>query len=78
LVTIGEAADEIAAHAQGVRIAAAASMTEAVRVARDLATPGDVVVLSPGCASFDMFRSAEDRGEQFVAAVLALRETAGA
>jgi UDP-N-acetylmuramoylalanine--D-glutamate ligase len=78
LVTIGEAAAEIAAHAQGVRITAAASMSEAVRVARDLALPGDVVVLSPGCASFDMFRSAEDRGEQFVAAVLALRETAGA
>jgi UDP-N-acetylmuramoylalanine--D-glutamate ligase len=78
LVLIGEAADEIAAHAQGVPTARASSMSDAVAQASALAAPGDVVLLSPGCASFDMFRSAEDRGEQFVAAVLALRETAGA
>ncbi len=77
LVVIGEAADEIAACAEGVQTVRAASMVDAVRAARELAVAGDVVLLSPGCASFDMFRSAEDRGEQFAAAVLAL-EPAGA
>ncbi|HTV91276.1 MAG TPA: UDP-N-acetylmuramoyl-L-alanine--D-glutamate ligase [Verrucomicrobiae bacterium] len=78
LVVIGEAADEIAAQAKGVETVHAASMSEAVQRARELAEHGDVVLLSPGCASFDMFRSAEDRGEQFTAAVHALREPAGA
>jgi UDP-N-acetylmuramoylalanine--D-glutamate ligase len=36
-----------------------------VHTARDNATPGDVVILSPGCASFDMFKDFKDRGEQF-------------
>ncbi len=78
LVVIGEAADEIAQHARGVPIIRAASMEEAVAKAREAAESGDVVLLSPGCASFDMFRSAEHRGETFVAAVNALRETADA
>jgi UDP-N-acetylmuramoylalanine--D-glutamate ligase len=53
-------------------------MEEAVQRARRFAQPGDVVLLSPGCASFDMFASADDRGDQFAAAVAALREPAGA
>ena len=68
---IGEAADDIAAVAHGVETARASSMDEAVRIARALAEPGDVVLLSPGCASFDMFASAEARGEAFTDAVLA-------
>jgi UDP-N-acetylmuramoylalanine--D-glutamate ligase len=51
----------------------AETMDEAVRRASDLASPGDVVLLSPGCASFDMFRSAEHRGELFAEAVRALK-----
>ncbi|SHJ03339.1 UDP-N-acetylmuramoylalanine--D-glutamate ligase [Hymenobacter daecheongensis DSM 21074] len=47
----------------------AQSMTEAVRRAAALAQPGDVVLLSPACASFDLFKNYEDRGRQFVAAV---------
>ena len=78
LVVIGEAADEIASHAAGVHVERASSMDDAVARARSLAASGDVVLLSPGCASFDMFRSAEDRGERFVAAVNAQREPAGA
>jgi UDP-N-acetylmuramoylalanine--D-glutamate ligase len=78
LVAIGETADEIRRVARGVPAAQASSMEEAVQRAREFATPGGVVLLSPGCASFDMFTSAEDRGERFAAAVAALREPAGA
>ncbi len=66
------------AQRKGVKTIRAATMDEAVRKASEASKRGDVVVLSPGCASFDMFRSAEDRGEKFVAAVTALREPAGA
>jgi UDP-N-acetylmuramoylalanine--D-glutamate ligase len=40
-----------------------------VRVSYDLANEGDVVLLSPACASFDLFENYEDRGRQFKAAV---------
>ena len=43
----------------------AGSMQEAVKKCHDIAQPGDVVLLSPCCASFDLFKSYEDRGEQF-------------
>jgi UDP-N-acetylmuramoylalanine--D-glutamate ligase len=46
-------------------ISHADSMLEAVEKARSLAVPGDVVVLTPGCASFDMFNSFEHRGQVF-------------
>ncbi len=70
LVVIGEAADDIAAHVYRTPIQRASSMEEAVRLAQSLAQPGDVVLLSPACASFDMFESAEDRGQKFTDAVL--------
>ena len=76
VVLIGEAADEIAAHVKRAPIERADSMNDAVRRSRALARSGDVVLLSPACASFDMFRSAEDRGEKFIAAVNALSEPA--
>jgi UDP-N-acetylmuramoylalanine--D-glutamate ligase len=44
-------------------------MTAIVEAARSAAQPGDVVIMSPACASFDMFKSYVDRGEQFIAAV---------
>jgi UDP-N-acetylmuramoylalanine--D-glutamate ligase len=78
LVVIGEAGPEIARHAGSVPVIRASSMQDAVSKAREAAESGDVVLLSPGCASFDMFRSAEHRGEEFVLAVRALREKAGA
>lgn len=48
------------------------SATDAVRAAHALAEKGDAVLLSPACASFDLFKNYEDRGRQFKAAVRAL------
>ena len=45
------------------------SMKEAVRMAYSLAERGDSVLLSPACASFDLFENYEDRGRQFKDAV---------
>jgi UDP-N-acetylmuramoylalanine--D-glutamate ligase len=50
------------------------SMTDIVHQAYTLARPGDVVLLSPACASFDMFKNYKDRGDQFKTAVLALAD----
>ncbi|MGD8374221.1 MAG: UDP-N-acetylmuramoyl-L-alanine--D-glutamate ligase [Candidatus Woesebacteria bacterium] len=47
-------------------------MTQIVEAASKMAKEGDVVVLSPACASFDMFKSYADRGDQFISAVKAL------
>ena len=77
LVTIGEAANDIAQTA-GVAAVAAGSLEEAVVRAGALAQAGDVVLFSPACASFDMFASAEERGERFCAAVARQQELANA
>jgi len=57
-----------------VPVHGAASLEEAVREAAARARPGDVVVLSPACSSFDMFRDFEERGEAFREAVRGLPE----
>ena len=56
----------------GVAIENAGDMEDAVRRARALARAGDAVLLSPACASFDMFRNYEHRAQVFVAAVRGL------
>jgi len=60
---------ERALDGSGVPVRRAASMDEAVAVAGALAQPGDAVLLSPACASYDMFRNYVHRGEVFRAAV---------
>ena len=73
VVLIGEAADRMEDAFSGhAEIRRAASMQEAVTVSRDLASPGDVVLLSPACASFDMFDNFEQRGLVFKHLVLGL------
>jgi UDP-N-acetylmuramoylalanine--D-glutamate ligase len=54
------------------------SVPELVRMALDVAKSGDVVLLSPACASFDLFKNYEDRGEQFRKAVLELKQAVDA
>ena len=50
------------------------SVTDLVRQALQVSQPGDVVLLSPACASFDLFKNYEDRGDQFRKAVLELKK----
>jgi len=52
-----------------VRVERCASLEEAVTRAAAIAQPGEAVLLSPACASFDMFRDYRHRGEVFAAAV---------
>jgi len=68
------AAIEKAIAACGTPIERVATMEQAVARAATLAAPGDAVLLSPACASFDMFRDYRHRGETFAAAVKALAD----
>jgi UDP-N-acetylmuramoylalanine--D-glutamate ligase len=74
VVLIGRDADRIAAAIAGcgVPVLRAASMEEAVATGFAQAQPGDAVLLSPACASFDMFRNYAHRAQVFVDAVQAL------
>ena len=59
-------------HNFGLNIIDTDNLQDAIRGAYNAAREGDTVLLSPCCASFDLFKSYEDRGEQFMAAVKAL------
>jgi UDP-N-acetylmuramoylalanine--D-glutamate ligase len=66
VLTIGAAAGRVAAALDGAAtIVTAGDMQHAVAYARENAKPGDVVLLSPACASFDQYRNFEHRGEHF-------------
>lgn len=70
VVAIGEAADEVgAAFGDRRPVVTAASMDDAVEAASGLAVPGDAVILSPGCASFDWYSGYGERGDDFARAV---------
>jgi UDP-N-acetylmuramoylalanine--D-glutamate ligase len=73
VVAIGESAGTVVkAFAPVVRTVRAASMEEAVERARDMAVAGDIVLLSPACASFDWFTDYEERGRVFKDIVMRL------
>ncbi len=76
LVVMGEAKEKILGELGTIAATETADdMTEAVGKAYSLAEAGDVVLLSPGCASFDMFEDFEHRGRAFKEAVEELRRT---
>ncbi|CAM5210259.1 UDP-N-acetylmuramoyl-L-alanine--D-glutamate ligase [Alishewanella longhuensis] len=71
LITLGQDGPAIAALKPGSKTVK--TLQQAVRLAAELAKPGDMVLLSPACASLDMFKSYADRGEQFAKAVRELK-----
>ncbi len=80
LIVMGEAAEQIAAAARAAgvtSIARAADLSEAVRLAHRTARRGDLVLLSPACASFDMFPNMAERGRAFKALVADVAEHEG-
>jgi len=77
-VLYGESAGELERALRGaVRLERVKDLAEAVSRAAALAQPGDAVLLAPACASFDQFRSFEERGERFAALAQALPDAGG-
>ncbi len=73
VIGIGEAATELESSSPPGRFEAARDLGDAIASADRIAQPGDTVLLAPGCASFDMFDSYEQRGEEFTRLVLELK-----
>jgi len=66
MVIFGEAREKINRLVGGVvQTTLAATLQEAVEAAYGLASPGDAVLLSPGCSSFDEFKDYKERGDRF-------------
>lgn len=59
---IGEAKERIAKAWKGCEVYLLQSLEEAVNKAFELSSPGDIILFSPACASFDMFRDYKERG----------------
>ena len=70
IVLIGQMTEKLfAIWNSAVPCVRATTLADAVEQARKLARPGDVVLFSPGCSSYDMFKDFEDRGDQFRALI---------
>jgi UDP-N-acetylmuramoylalanine--D-glutamate ligase len=77
VLLIGRDAPLIERALSGVEVERCATLEDAVRRAAEIAQQGDAVLLSPACASFDMFRDYKHRGEAFAAAVRGLGAAVG-
>lgn len=78
IIAIGMAAQKIAVDLKPeFQVDVAASLSQAIERAQMLAQKGDVVLLSPGCSSFDMFRDYAHRGNEFKRIVFELKEKNG-
>jgi UDP-N-acetylmuramoylalanine--D-glutamate ligase len=76
LILLGEASEKIHRQLNGtVPIVQATTLQQATQMAFERARPGDVVLLAPACASFDMFQNYEHRGRVFKEAVWRLKES---
>ena len=75
LIAVGQGGEKLEQYFSSVKpvMSAGFSMEEAVKLARETARPGDIVLLSPACASFDMFNNYEHRGEVFKELVKGLK-----
>lgn len=79
LILIGQEAkrieNAIKGRFGGMILKGAKDMQEILKQASNIAKSGDIVLFSPACASFDMFKNYKDRGEQFIQAVRSLRSS---
>ena len=83
-ILIGQTAGKIADAIEGnlatenseklIKVEIVRSLSEAVKLARGIAVKGDVVLLSPGCASYDMFDNFQQRGREFTQLVNGLKK----
>jgi UDP-N-acetylmuramoylalanine--D-glutamate ligase len=71
LIFMGKDNNKLIQHfgALGTKYISTDNLTDAIQAAYHAASEGDTVLLSPCCASFDLFKNYEDRGEQFMNAV---------
>ena len=66
IITFGQASDKVSkALRDAVRLKKVKDLKDAVELSHMNAVPGDIVLLSPGCASFDQFANFEERGFEF-------------
>ena len=78
MILLGEAKDKIFEQVgRHIPVVMASTMADAVKKAFDLSHPGDTVLLSPGCASFDMYKNFEERGRDFKQLVSKLKNGKG-
>ena len=78
LIVLGEAKEKIFEQlGRQIPVVMARTMADAVQKAYELSHPGDTVLLSPGCASFDMYRNFEERGRDFKSLVGKLKNGKG-